>query len=305
MKRDGDRGAGTDVGILNVDKPAGLSSHDVVARVRRLAQGVRVGHAGTLDPMATGVLVVCLGAATRLIEYLADADKRYRATIRFGVETTTWDADGEVVERRPSEHLTLARIEEALPLFVGEISQVPPMYSALKREGQPLYRLARQGVTVEREARRISVYAIEVERWEPPDLTVRVHCSKGTYVRALAHDLGHVLETGAHLAALERTAVGEFTLADSVSLEGLLAERETGGWRRHLVDASVAVRHLPRAVADAEAAERLAHGQATPLEVVGEGAEAAVFAEDGRLLALTRHDAESGLWRPHKVFEGA
>jgi tRNA pseudouridine55 synthase len=294
-----------DAGILNIDKPAGLTSHDVVARVRRLALGSRVGHAGTLDPMATGVLVVCIGRATRLIEYVADAAKRYRATIRFGVTTTTWDAEGEVEERRPIGGLALDAIEAALSRFVGAIEQVPPMYSALKRDGQPLYRLARRGITVEREARRIEVYAIEVEGWERPDLTVRVHCSKGTYVRALAHDLGEVLGVGAHLAALTRTAVGAFTLEDAVELERLLAERESGGWREHLLDPSVAVRGLPRAVVDDDAARRISHGQAVPLDVTDDGREAAAFDSRGRLLAVVRRDPQSGLWRPHKVLQGA
>lgn len=300
-----------DAGILNIDKPAGLTSHDVVARVRRLALGSRVGHAGTLDPMATGVLVVCIGRATRLIEYVADAAKRYRATIRFGVTTTTWDAEGEVEERRPIGGLALDAIEAALSRFVGAIEQVPPMYSALKRDGQPLYRLARRGITVEREARRVEVYAIEVEGWERPDLTVRVHCSKGTYVRALAHDLGEVLGVGAHLAALTRTAVGAFTLEDAVELERLLAERESGGWREHLLDPSVAVRGLPRAVVDDDAARRISHGQAVPLDVAkctsfrGDGSEAAAFDSRGRLLAVVRRDPQSGLWRPHKVLQGA
>ncbi len=294
-----------DSGILNIDKPAGLTSHDVVARVRRLVPKIRVGHAGTLDPMATGVLVVCIGKATRLVEYVADADKRYRATIRFGATTTTWDAEGDVEERRPIDGLDLARIEAELQRLVGAIDQVPPMYSALKRNGQPLYRLARQGVTVDREARRVEVYSLEVEDWEPPDLIVRVHCSKGTYVRALAHDLGEVLGVGAHLAALARTAVGTFTLEDAVDLEWLLAQRESGAWREHLLDASVAVRRLPRAVADDEAARRLAHGQAASLAVFGDGPEAAAYDAEGQLLALVRHDPGSGLWRPHKVLQGA
>lgn len=294
-----------DAGILNIDKPAGLTSHDVVARVRWLTPKTRVGHAGTLDPMATGVLVVCIGRATRLIEYVADADKRYRATIRFGVTTTTWDADGEVVEQRPTDALDLARIEAELSRFIGVIDQVPPMYSALKRDGQPLYRLARQGVTVERAPRRVEVYGIDVEAWDPPDLTVHIHCSKGTYVRAIAHDLGEALGVGAHLSALTRTAVGAFTIQDAVDLELLLAQRESGAWRAHLLDESIAVQRLPRAVADEETARRLAHGQAVSLDVIGEGPEAAAFARDGRLLALVRHDPETGLWRPQKVLQGA
>ncbi|HHX43524.1 MAG TPA: tRNA pseudouridine(55) synthase TruB [Chloroflexi bacterium] len=292
-------------GILNIDKPTGLTSHDVVARVRRLVPKVRVGHAGTLDPMATGVLVVCLGKATRLIEYLAGADKRYQATIRFGVTTTTWDADGEVEERRPIDGLDRAQIEAQLPRFTGAIDQVPPMYSALKRKGQPLYRLARRGVTVERAARRVEVYSLVVERWSPPDLTVRIHCSKGTYVRALAHDVGQAVGVGAHLAALRRTAVGAFTVEDAVDLEWLLARRETGAWRERLYDARVAVQHLPQATADSAATHRLTHGQPASLSVDGEGSEAAVLDPDGQLLALVRYDPESGLWRPHKVLQGA
>lgn len=294
-----------DAGILNINKPAGLTSHDVVARVRRLVPKTRVGHAGTLDPMATGVLIVCIGKATRLIEYVADADKRYRATIRLGTTTTTWDAEGEAEECRSIDGLDLARITAELPRFVGAIDQVPPMYSALKRNGEPLYRLARRGVTVEREARRVEVFSLEIESWEPPDLTVRVHCSKGTYVRALAHDLGEALGVGAHLAALMRTAVGAFALADAVDLDALLEQGTTGAWRRYLLDAAVAVERLPRALVDDDAARRLTHGQPAPLTVVGDGSEAAAFAPDGQLIALVRRDPDSGLWRPHKVLQGA
>lgn len=294
-----------DAGILIVDKPAGLTSHDVVAEVRRLVGQTRVGHAGTLDPMATGVLVICIGLATRLAEYVANTDKRYRATIRFGIATTTWDAEGEVEEVRPIDGLTLGAIEAALPRFMGASEQVPPMFSALKRDGEPLYRLARRGVAVPREARRIEVYAMDVQRWQPPDLVVDVHCSKGTYVRALARDLGEALGVGAHLAALRRTAVGAFTLEDAVEMELLRAGGAPGGWREHLLDPSVAVRDLPAVVVDDEAARRIAHGQALPLEVDGDGTEAAVFDGRGRLLALLRHDAERGLWRPHKVLQWA
>ena len=208
-------------GILNIDKPQGLTSHDVVARTRRLADQRRIGHAGTLDPMATGVLVVCLGRATRIVEYVTAGLKAYRARVRFGETTDTWDADGEVVKREVVGDLTLAAIEGALPQFRGRIEQVPPMYSALKHEGVPLYRLAREGVTIARKPRAVEVYDLEVREWQRPILELDVRCSKGTYVRALAHDLGQALGVGAHLSGLIRTAVGPFRLCDAVELDTL------------------------------------------------------------------------------------
>ena len=286
-------------GILNIDKPQGHTSHDVVARVRRIADQRRVGHAGTLDPMATGVLVVCLGKATRVVDYVADGLKAYRATVRFGAVTDTWDAEGRVLSQQPWDGLGLSEVEQALSAFVGRIEQVPPMYSALKFHGQPLYRLARQGVTVAREPRIVEIQRVGLLNWRPPDLEIEVVCSKGTYVRSLAHDLGQRLGPGAHLASLTRTAVGPFCLKEAVSLDTLASGQADGSWREHLRPIEAALCHLPRVTVDADTAKRLAYGQGVSLSAPA-APRLCAYDDQGRLVAILRPD--EALWRPHKVF---
>ncbi|NDJ61826.1 MAG: tRNA pseudouridine(55) synthase TruB, partial [Chloroflexi bacterium] len=197
-------------GFLNIDKPLGWTSHDVVAKLRRGLQIKKIGHAGTLDPLATGVLVICLGAATRLSEYVMDTTKRYRAVVHLGVTTDTYDAEGEITAQRPSDHLSEADVRDALGAFVGALEQVPPMYSAIKQGGRKLYDLARAGEVVERPPRPVHIHALEVVAWQPPQVTLDVTCSPGTYIRSLAYDLGAALGVGAHLAGLMRTASGSF-----------------------------------------------------------------------------------------------
>jgi len=288
-------------GVLNIDKPKGLTSYAVVSRLRRGLKQRRVGHAGTLDPLATGVLVVCLGRAVRLTEYVAENAKAYRATIRFGLTTTTWDLEGEVVERRAYDRLSLETIQQALPGFIGRIAQVPPMYSALKRGGQPLYRLARRGITVEREARLVEVQGIEVLSWQPPDLVLRIACSKGTYIRSLAHDLGQALGVGAVLADLARLAVGNLRLEEAISLEALLSEGHDGSWKRHLLPMRVALGEMPGVQVDEETARRISFGQSVSLDLAGDAMLSYAYDEGERLLAILKRDPESGLWWPQKV----
>ena len=288
-------------GILNLNKPAGPTSHDVVARVRRLAQQRQVGHAGTLDPMATGVLVICLGKATRLIEYLADGRKTYLATVRFGLVTDTWDAEGQVIERHECGELPLGAIEPALAAFRGMIEQVPPMYSALKHDGQPLYRLARQGLTVEREPRRVEIYDLRIMAWQYPDLTLQLECSKGTYVRALAYDLGRAVGAGAHLAALVRLAVGRFPLSEAASLETLEAGEVAGSWKRYLRPLQAALGDMPCAIVDEETARRISFGQQVALDLPEDAELGCAYTDDQRLLAILRRSPRSGLWQPDKV----
>ncbi|RME76417.1 MAG: tRNA pseudouridine(55) synthase TruB, partial [Chloroflexi bacterium] len=254
-------------GILNIDKPKGLTSHDVVAQVRRLSRQRRVGHAGTLDPMATGVLLVCLGQATRLIEYLMQSQKQYRAVIRFGITTNTLDAEGEVTAVRDASGLTEADIRRVLPDFLGQIEQIPPAFSAIKQGGKPLYRLARAGQPVEVPPRQVVIESLEWVDWSPPDLTLDVTCSPGTYIRSLARDLGDALGVGAHLAGLTRTASGSWTLAEAVSLDTLhaAADRSPEGWRQYLQTPDRAVAHLPAVRLDADTARRVRHGQQVDL----------------------------------------
>lgn len=288
-------------GLFNVDKPSGPTSHDVVAAVRRGIGIRRVGHAGTLDPMATGVLVVCVGQATRLSEYLVDSIKHYRAVVRLGVETDTYDAEGEAVAEHPVD-VTRADIERALASFRGEIAQVPPMYSAVKRAGTPLYRLAHAGMEVDREPRWVNIMALDLVDVALPTFTIEVVCSAGTYVRALAHDLGQALGTGAHLAALRRLASGQFRAEDAVPLDTLRAAFVDGSWRDYLLPADTALSDFPLITLEGETADRVLHGHpvAAPAEASG---LARAYDPEGRFLAILQADLGAGVWHPLKVFD--
>lgn len=205
------RKRGRDVsGILLLDKPVGLSSNQALQRVKRLFDAAKAGHTGSLDPLATGLLPLCLGQSTKFSGFLLDADKRYRVLMRLGETTETADAEGEITATAPTEHITEEAIRAAVAEFVGVIEQVPPMYSAVKHQGQRLYKLAREGKEVERTPRQITIFSVAVRSIEMPDVEVDVHCSKGTYVRTLAEDIGKRLGCGAHVAALRRTGVGPY-----------------------------------------------------------------------------------------------
>lgn len=287
--------AGSTEGILSIDKPLNLTSHDVVQTVRRLAGIRRVGHAGTLDPLATGVLVLAVGRATRLLEYVVALPKTYEARVRLGQVSNTYDGEGQIVEEHPVTAGGID-IEAALERFRGTIEQIPPMHSALRKGGQRLYELARKGVEVEREAREVTVYELTLVQWEPPVATLRVVCSTGTYIRSLAHDLGQALGCGAYLAGLRRTAVGSFTVDEAASLDALSG----GELPAHLQGADAAVQHLPRLDVSQEAAARLAQGQWLPRRA--EEPEAAlVRAHDpsGRFVGIVA--AEGAQWRPRKI----
>lgn len=207
------------LGVVLIDKPLGITSHDVIARLRRRFNTRRIGHAGTLDPLATGLLVVAVGPATRFLQYLPLEPKEYVGVIRFGIETTTQDAEGEVVAQKPVPKDLLFEVDYAMPEFKGSIQQIPPMYSAVKKEGKPLYTYARRGEAVEREPRSVFISEVEVLGQDGNDVEIRVVCSGGTYMRTYAHDLGQRLGCGAHLASLRRTRVGKFEIEDAVSLE--------------------------------------------------------------------------------------
>ncbi len=289
-------------GLLLLDKPSGPTSHDLVMAVRRGAGEKHVGHAGTLDPLATGLLVICLGAATRLSDYVRDRDKRYRARVRLGQTTNTYDADGDLVAEshlRPDQ----AAVEAALAGFRGQIQQRPPAFSAIKRGGQKAYELARQGLAVELEPRPVEIFALELSEWQPPDFTLEVHCASGTYIRSLAHDLGQLLGCGAHLTALRRTASGRFDVREAVTLtalqEAFAAGR--GAWQAYVRPAEAAVADWPAVSFSAEEAARLVHGQAVPYAAyLGEQARA--YNAEGQFFALVRADPTKDAWRPLKVF---
>jgi tRNA pseudouridine55 synthase len=247
-------------GIVVVDKPRGWTSHDVVNKARRLLQERRIGHTGTLDPLATGVLVLCIGKATRIARYLESADKEYRAACRLGVTTDTQDADGRVLETRATAALSRSAVEQALAAFRGTALQQPPRYSAVKVGGVPSYRLAREGVAQELPARPITVHAIALEAFSDPDVRFRVSCSKGTYVRTLCSDLGARLGCGAHLTGLVRTQAGRFTLAQAITLEQLAELAAAGRADEALVSMNDALDDRPGMAVSSRDAWKIAHG---------------------------------------------
>src|SRR5512141_1834158 len=228
-------------GVLVVDKPIGLTSHDVVQIIRRGTGIRRAGHTGTLDPRASGVLVILIGPAVRLSEYVSASDKRYQAVLRLGASTDTYDADGQVTRSRPVENITEEQFESELQKFVGEIEQVPPPYSAVKGKGRKAYEMAREGEEVDLAPRKIKVYSLELLEWAPPEAVIDVYCSSGTYVRSLAHDLGEALGCGAHLVGLRRTKSGRFTLRDAVPLRKLKEHFDNGTWYQLLIPAAEAL----------------------------------------------------------------
>ena len=286
-------------GILNIDKPAGMTSHDVVARVRRLARIKRVGHAGTLDPDATGVLLVCLGPATRLADHLAAQGKEYQATLVLGCTTNTEDASGAIIAETDASHVTEADLRAVLPRFLGEIQQVPPMVSAVHHEGRRLYDLARQGITVERQARPVQIDALTMQNFSPGPrarATLEVACGKGTYIRTLCADLGAALGVGGMMGDLRRTRVGRFDVADAVLPAGITEDALPG----LLHSPSSALADLPaHRAADAAAREAVAHGRALMTDLEDASVVRVIDSAD-ILLALAR--AEGGYLYPFAVF---
>jgi tRNA pseudouridine55 synthase len=331
-------------GIVIIDKPAGWTSHDVVARARRVLRERRIGHTGTLDPFATGVLVLLVGRATRLAQFLAGAEKEYEAVARLGYATQTGDRDGAPRgDVKPCGEWNEERIEEALRPLRGEIDQVPPMYSAKKVKGEKLYELARRGVEIEREAVRVKIGVLEVGRgFRPPgdgdssgggvpprdvelsgrgeilrrnddgtcDLSLRVVCSAGTYVRALAESIGENLGAGAHLSALRRTRAGRFDLSRAVSLDRLNELAEGGALGEVLIDMNAALSDLPAAHLTGDEARRVRHGGAVvaPREASAgwdEGERVRLCDSDGQLLAIGVYDGGHGVIRPRVTLAGA
>jgi tRNA pseudouridine55 synthase len=286
-------------GVIRVDKPAGPTSHDIVARARRALGVRRIGHTGTLDPFASGLLLLCVGPATRLAEYLTGLDKTYLATAVMGQSTDTDDLEGEVV--RVSEawrELDVAHISEALSEFVGLIEQVPPAFSAKKVGGERMYRRARRGETVRLDPASVQIHEARVLGVDLPEVRFELSCSSGTYVRAVARDLGERVGTGAHLKALRRTRIGAFTVGDAVSGDEL---HDAAGMKAAWLEPARALPHLPKVRVGDEEAARIRHGQAVPLESdeLPEGATLAVLHDDELLCIAT---SSGGRVRPRKVF---
>jgi tRNA pseudouridine55 synthase len=254
-------------GILILDKPSGMTSNAALQTVKRLYAAAKAGHTGSLDPLATGVLPICFGEATKFSQYLLDADKIYRSTFVFGVTTASGDSDGEVLERCDTSQLTQEKVEAALAQFRGDIEQVPSMYSAIKKDGQPLYKLARQGIEVERAARAVTIFELRIESFRAganAEADIWIHCSKGTYVRSLAEDLGKALGCGAHVSQLRRVQSGPFGEADNVSLttlEGLRAREAFAEMDALLRDTTQALGALPKVMLGEAAGFYLRQGQ--------------------------------------------
>ncbi len=287
-------------GVLVVDKPVGLTSHDVVQIIRKGTNIRRAGHTGTLDPRASGVLVILIGPAVRLSEYVSASDKRYQSVIQLGSTTDTYDADGKVMSTAPV-NITETQFEDVLQTFVGEIEQVPPPYSAVKIKGRKAYEMAREGEEIDLSPRMIQVYSLEMLEWAPPEAVIDVYCSSGTYVRSLAHDLGEKLGCGAHLIGLRRTKSGRFTLRDAVPLRKLREAFENGTWYQYLIPAAEALSDWPAIELMQDQVDAIRHGHRIPAEP-GQGSMVRGVSEQGELVALMEYAPETNEWQPKKVF---
>jgi tRNA pseudouridine55 synthase len=285
-------------GILPVDKPAGWTSHDVVARVRRVAGQKAVGHAGTLDPLATGVLLVAIGSATKLTSYLMESPKSYVACVVLGATTVTDDAEAPLSTQASIEGVRREEIDACLQCFIGTIEQVPPLYAAVRHGGKKLYQLARKGIEAHPQPRRITIHRIDMLSWEPPRLTVRIQCEAGTYIRALARDVGARLQVGAYLHALRRTSSGSFTADACVPLDALRSREDV---LAHLEAPDRALVGWPAAVLDSGSVAQICRGQGVPFTEAEQG-NLRVYDPEGVLVALgTIHE---GTLRPFRVFSG-
>lgn len=291
-------------GILNVNKPEGKTSFSIVAWLRRLSGEKHVGHAGTLDPIATGVLPVCLGQATRVVQFLADSNKAYLAQIELGAATDTFDREGEIIQRGDHSGVTVAQIEKALATFQGTIEQVPPRYSALKYQGRRHYELARAGIRVETKPRRVTIFSIALIDCKIPLLTIKVECSKGTYIRSLAHDLGQYLGCGAYLKNLTRTQCGPFHIKDALPVSEIKCIFHKGIWNEFLHPVDTPLLGWGAVIADRTGELAIKNGCSIPL-----GEEHGItephcraYSHDGRFLAVLHFIPDKNLWHPEKVF---
>jgi tRNA pseudouridine55 synthase len=272
-----------------------------VAFIRRGTRIKRVGHAGTLDPAATGVLPILMGQATRLAEYLVDTTKTYVATVELGVETNTYDRDGDVLAQNDMSHVTLAEIEAAVAAFRGEFLQIPPAFSAIKRNGVPLYKLARQGQDVRPEPRQVRVERLDISSYETPFLRLEIDCAKGFYVRSLAHDIGGALGVGATLAGLVRSRVGPFRVEESVDIETLRSDMASGAWQERLYAPDEVLLTWRAAILALDNQQRLQHGRSVLIESASSVERCRAYSSGGDFLAVMRRESSQS-WRPEKVF---
>lgn len=298
-------------GILNINKPRGITSFGVVALIRRITGERRVGHAGTLDPEATGVLPVCLGQATRVIQFMFAEKKTYCAEVELGVTTDTCDATGKITSARDPSGITRVMVDTALAGFRGSINQIPPLFSAVKQRGKPLYELARAGIQVERKGRLVHIYKLEIVNWLPPVVTLMVVCGKGTYIRSLAHDLGEALGCGAHMKSLIRLRVGPFGIEEALTASGVEEINLRGELRSYLYPPDYVLTDFPALVVELEQQRALVHGMPIILEkeIKASGGTGSslqdtfrVYNEDGCFVGMVKYDPENNRWRPVKVF---
>jgi tRNA pseudouridine55 synthase len=291
-------------GILLLDKPVGYTSNQALQRIKHLFQAKKAGHTGSLDPIATGMLPICFGEATKFSQFLLESDKIYRVTAKLGVKTTTGDIEGTIISTRSAAHVTSAQIEPIVASMHGEQQQIPPMFSAIKHQGQPLYELARKGIEIERKARTIKIYALRLESFQHDEMTLYVHCSKGTYVRTLVEDIGEELNCGAHVIALRRLTVSPYPQEGMLTLDALEAIRETEGvdaLQKHLLPVQSAVSIYPEVTLSSSSAFYLRTGQAvrTPLP---HGAELVrLVSETGQFIGIGEA-LPDGRVKPHRMF---
>ena len=296
-------------GFLNVDKPPGWTSSDVVAKLRSVFQlkqrGLKIGHGGTLDPIATGVLPICIGGATRLSEFVLSGSKSYLMSAELGISTDTYDSEGAETNRQCYSSVKSTDLESILSEFRGEIDQVPPMYSAIKKDGQPLYKLARQGKTVPRQPRKVEVLKLELTAWDPPHFTLKIDCGSGFYVRSLANDVGQRLGCGAHMTSLRRTRAGDFHIADSLPLDFLIASADDDSWTYHLLKPDHVLQQLLSVTLDDAETVAFLHGRMIEVNFAnwakGE-TRIRVHGKSGKLAGLARVDDEANFIHPEIVF---
>jgi tRNA pseudouridine55 synthase len=292
-------------GILNVYKPQGPTSYQILARIKSITGEKKIGHGGTLDPLASGVLPVFFNQATRLVEYLQEQSKTYVATIKLGVTTDSFDCSGRVVSTSDTTGITSGDIESKLSLYTGDIMQMPPVFSALKQGGTPLYQLARQGRKVETQARRVCIYQLKLNMFRSPVLTLEIDCSKGTYVRSLAHDLGQTLGVGAILTDLVRTRYGPFGVADAVDLEDMEIAAYRGSWSSLLKPMKTVLQGLPSVILSQQQSNDVILGKKIELSMSSQNGYKEICAQTNDLsyLLLMEFEGASGLWRPKKVLK--
>ena len=296
-------------GFINLFKPPGITSMDALRQIKRITgQRYKVGHGGTMDPLARGVLPVCFGQATRLMDHIVGGVKRYRVEITLGVTTSTYDAEGELVNTRDARRVTEAMVQESLQPWIGVVQQTPPMYSAIKVDGKRLYKLARAGIEIERKARPVEIHGIQILEFATPKLVLEVECGKGTYIRSLAHDVGDALGCGGHVADLERILCGGFPVEESVTLEQLEEAVGTqGGWQEYLFPVDRVLMGLKSITLGQQAEDHLRHGQpVAPDRPEVERAyleECRAYNSEGVFMALVRFDRPTNTWQPVKVFQ--